>query len=109
MPVTPCKAHNYTSVGTIFACLPEIHPSRCRKEHPWLKKHHPQAFATYKVVFGEEDAPARVEVTVPGSRPTMVSGFSSAEQAAAWIKSQEERVRSGPLITRSKFRFRGSR
>jgi hypothetical protein len=54
-------------------------------------KTHPHADANYRVVPLTDDA-FGVEVAIPGTSPTVVSSFPSAEAAEAWITQTKSRI-----------------
>jgi hypothetical protein len=63
---------------------------------------HPHAGATYEI---EERAEGgfSVRVSIPGSYPTIVSGFAAEADAVAWAARHKERVDSGEPLRRSRF------
>ena len=62
-----------------------------------MARTHPHADATYRVislpgkVFG-------VEVTIPDSYPTKVSGFNTKAAAEAWITKHQRQVAESDLL-----------
>ncbi|HLI20155.1 MAG TPA: hypothetical protein VKV32_03495 [Stellaceae bacterium] len=68
---------------------------------------HPHAEATYRLIPGEGGSVA-VEVAIPGSGPTKVSGFDSQAKAEAWIERHKANVASGTIMQRSNW-SRGAR
>jgi hypothetical protein len=61
---------------------------------------HPHADATYRLIPADGDSYA-VEVAVPGSAPTKVSGFDSQAKAEAWIERHKANVATGTIMQRS--------
>ena len=65
-----------------------------------MEKVHPHAGATYRVMpvpqggFG-------VEVSIPETHATMVSGFSDETAAMAWVEKHKEQVRAGGALSRN--------
>jgi len=68
---------------------------------------HPHADATYRLIQGDEGSFA-VEVAIPGSAPTKVSGFDSEAKAEAWIERHKANVATGSIKQRSNW-SRGAR
>ena len=60
-----------------------------------MEKSHPHVGATYRVVSIADDQ-FGVEVIVPDTYPTMVSGLKSFDAANAWIIGHQERVNAAP-------------
>jgi hypothetical protein len=58
-----------------------------------MPRTHPHAAAAYRIV-PLPDGSFGVEVTIPDSRPTTVSRFSSEEEAEAWIANHRRLVES---------------
>ena len=63
---------------------------------------HPHAGATYDIVQGA-DGGFGVKVSIPGSQPTMVTGFAQEADAVAWAAKHKEGVDRGDPIRRSSF------
>lgn len=61
---------------------------------------HPHAEATYRLIQGSDGGFA-VEVSIPGSGPTKVSGFDSQAKAEAWIERHKANVATGTILQRS--------
>jgi hypothetical protein len=59
-----------------------------------MVQEHPHADATYRLVQLDGGSWA-AEVSIPGSAPTMVSGFSTAAAADAWISAHKAHVATG--------------
>ena len=57
---------------------------------------HPHADATYRIV-PQEDLTYGVEVSIPGTSPTLVTGLATERVAADWIEKHKQRVLAGPL------------
>ena len=70
-----------------------------------MEKAHPHAEATYRVMPLDGGA-FGVEVVIPDTHPTMVTGFNSQQAAEAWIANHEQQVRSGSSFSRNRSRFR---
>ena len=65
-----------------------------------MKKEHPHAGATYQIVQ-QLDGSFGVEVTIPDTYPTMVTGFSTEAAAAAWATKHKEEVANGNSLRRT--------
>jgi hypothetical protein len=63
---------------------------------------HPHADATYRIV-SQKDMSFGVEVSIPGTHPTLVTGLATEQDAAAWIDKHKQRV-AAPPAGRSAFR-----
>ncbi len=61
---------------------------------------HPHAEATYRLIAGEDGGYA-VEVAIPGSGPTRVSGFDTQAKAEAWIERHQANIATGTIMQRS--------
>ena len=61
---------------------------------------HPHAEATYRLIPGDNGS-FSVEVAVPGTGPTKVSGFDSQAKAEAWIERHKANVATGTILQRS--------
>jgi hypothetical protein len=57
---------------------------------------HPHAEATYRLL-PLADGSFSVEVEIPGTKPTKVSGFDSQAKAEAWIERHKANVATGSL------------
>ena len=68
---------------------------------------HPHLEAVYRLL-PQDDGSFAVEVAVPGTLPTKVSGFASQEKAEAWIAQHKASVASGTIMRRSSW-ARGTR
>ena len=60
-----------------------------------MPKSDPAAQASFRLV-PQQDGSYGVEVTIPETYPTMVTGFADAEAAESWIVKYKERVEAGP-------------
>ncbi|HEY1507249.1 MAG TPA: hypothetical protein VGF92_23305 [Stellaceae bacterium] len=60
---------------------------------------HPHIDATYRLLPGD-DGNFSVEVVIPGSGPTKVSGFDSQAKAEAWIERHKANVATGTILQR---------
>lgn len=60
---------------------------------------HPHADATYRVIPGSAGAFV-VEIIIPDTYPTVVSGFASAQAAEAWVDGNKKRVAAEGLAGR---------
>jgi hypothetical protein len=58
---------------------------------------HPHLDATYHLIQGD-DGTFAVEVAVPGTNPTKVSGFDSQAKAEAWIERHKANVATGSIM-----------
>ena len=56
---------------------------------------HPHAGATYKLLRAPGEAFA-VEVAIPGTNPTLVTGFGAESEAERWIERHKQAVAAGP-------------
>jgi hypothetical protein len=61
-----------------------------------INKTHPHEGATYSIVEFP-DGTFGVEVRVPESEPTTVSGLTDRASAQRWITRHQDRVAAGPL------------
>jgi hypothetical protein len=57
---------------------------------------HPHAEAAYKLIT-QDDGGFAVEVTVPDTEPTKVTGFDTQAKAEAWIERHKANVATGSL------------
>lgn len=64
---------------------------------------HPHAAATYRVVQQKESY--GVEVSVPETCPTIVSGFASQEQAESWLADHKRQTDQNIASGRPPFRL----
>jgi hypothetical protein len=60
-----------------------------------MAKPDPAAQASFRLV-PQQDGSYGVEVTIPETYPTMVTGFASMEAAETWVMRYKQRVESGP-------------
>ena len=67
-----------------------------------MKKEHPHAGATYQI-FRQLDGSFGVEVTIPDTYPTMVTGFSTEAAAEAWATRHKEGVANGNSLRRTHY------
>jgi hypothetical protein len=58
---------------------------------------HPHADATYRVISLPDDS-FGVEVTIPDTYPTKVSGFPTKAAARAWIAKHKRQVAESDLF-----------
>ena len=58
---------------------------------------HPHIDATYRLIEGGDGGFA-VEVAIPGSAPTKVSGFDSQAKAEAWIERHKANIATGTIM-----------
>ena len=63
---------------------------------------HPHADAAYRLVPLKDEAYG-VEVTIPDSNPTMVTGFATKQRAQSWIDEHRRQIEVWPPPRRSKF------
>jgi hypothetical protein len=63
---------------------------------------HPHVQASYRIV-AREDMTFAVEVSVPGTSPTMISGLSTEAKAEEWITRHKAQVAKGTIYRRSGF------
>jgi hypothetical protein len=59
---------------------------------------HPHAEAAYDLIT-LDDGTFAVEVVIPDTKPTKVSGFDTREKAEAWIERHKANVATGTLRT----------
>jgi len=64
-----------------------------------MEKEHPHAGATYQVI-PQSDGGFGVEVTIPNTHPTMVTGFATAEAATAWAAKHKDGIDAGNSLRR---------
>jgi hypothetical protein len=64
----------------------------------------PHAEAAYRVVQLDGGA-FGVEVLIPGTYPTMVTGLGNQRAAEAWIANHQQLVRAKPSVQRPSLRF----
>ena len=64
---------------------------------------HPHIDASYRLIQGDDGSFA-VEVAIPGSAPTKVSGFDSQAKADAWIERHKANIATGTIMQRSNWR-----
>jgi hypothetical protein len=57
---------------------------------------HPHIEATRNVI-ALPDGTFAIEVTIPGTKPTKVSGFQTLEKAKAWIEQHKANIATGTL------------
>jgi hypothetical protein len=69
---------------------------------------HPHAEAVYRVI-PLDDGTFAVEVTIPGSHPTKVSGLDTQEAAEAWIERHKTQIATGTILRQSNSWSRGRR
>jgi hypothetical protein len=65
---------------------------------------HPHAEATYRVIR-RPDRNYGVEVSIPETSPTIVTGFASQEQAEAWVADHKRRTDQNIASGRPPFRL----
>jgi hypothetical protein len=68
---------------------------------------HPHAEATYSVTT-QADGTFAVEVTIPDTQPTKVTGFDTQAKAEAWIERHKANVATGTLKATSRSWSRGT-
>ena len=73
-----------------------------------MDKTHPHTDATYRILQQEDESFA-VEVAIPGSFPTTVKSFASAQAAAGWIARHKEGVANSTTLRRTTFGARRQR
>ena len=59
-----------------------------------MAKPHPHSGATYRLV-PQSDNSFGIEVTIPGTSPTTVTGFASQADAERWIEKHKAKVVAG--------------
>jgi hypothetical protein len=75
----------------------------CARAHlSGMAQRHPHADATYRIV-PLKDMACGVEVAIPDSNPTMVTGFATEQRAQTWIAEHRRQVERGLLPRRSRF------
>jgi hypothetical protein len=65
-----------------------------------VENRHPHAEAIYRVIFPMSGDLFGVEVSIPESYPTMVTGLVSQQAAEAWIESHKARVAANSSLRR---------
>jgi hypothetical protein len=66
---------------------------------------HPHAEAVYRVI-PLDDGKFAIEVTIPGSNPTKVTGLETQAAAEAWIERHQTQVATGTILRRSSWQRR---
>ena len=61
---------------------------------------HPQLEAVYRTI-PLDDGKFAVEVTIPGSHPTKVTGLDTQAAAEAWIERHKTQVATGTIMRQS--------
>jgi hypothetical protein len=56
---------------------------------------HPHSGATYRIL--EQLESYRVEVSIPGTSPVIVSGIPTREKADQWVAAHQKKVEAGAL------------
>jgi hypothetical protein len=69
---------------------------------------HPHVDASYRLIPGDDSSFA-VEVSIPGSAPTKVSGFDSQAKAEAWIERHKANVATGTIMQPRGYGARGTK
>jgi hypothetical protein len=69
---------------------------------------HPHAEAVYRVM-PLDDGTFAVEVTIPGSHPTKVTGLDTQAAAEAWIERHKTQIATGTILRQSSSWSRGRR
>ena len=72
-----------------------------------MEKDHPHSGAAYRI-FEQSDKSYGVEVTIPGTLPTIVSGFATEIAAVDWAAQHKDGVARG-VTFRRKSTFRKHR
>jgi hypothetical protein len=57
---------------------------------------HPHIEATYNLLT-QDNGSFAVEVAIPDTRPTKVSGFDTQDKAEAWIERHKANIATGSL------------
>ena len=57
---------------------------------------HPHVDATYNLIT-LDDGTFAVEVVIPATEPTKVSGFDTQQKAEAWIERHKAKIASGNI------------
>jgi hypothetical protein len=73
-----------------------------------MPEEHPHALATYRLIT-QPDGTFAVEVTIPDTQPTKVTGFDTQEKAEAWIERHKENIATGTLKAPSRNWSRGTK
>jgi hypothetical protein len=61
---------------------------------------HPHAEAVYRVI-PLDDGKFAVEVSIPGSHPTKITGLDTQEAADSWIERHQAQVATGSIQNQS--------
>jgi len=61
---------------------------------------HPHAEAVYRVL-PLDDGKFAVEVAIPGSHPTKVTGLDTQAAAEAWIERHKTQIATGTILRQS--------
>jgi hypothetical protein len=59
-------------------------------------KPHPHVAATYRLI-AHADGSFAIEVAIPETQPTTVSGFDTQAKAEAWIERHQANIATGTL------------
>jgi hypothetical protein len=58
-----------------------------------MDSEHPHSGATYRIL--EQSDGYRVEVSIPGASPVIVSGMPTLERAERWVAAHKQKVEAG--------------
>ena len=65
-----------------------------------MDKQHPHTGATYRITL-QSDGSFGIEVSIPDSLPTMITGFATEAAAEGWVAQHKQDIASGkPLSPR---------
>ena len=59
-----------------------------------MENQHPHTGATYRMI-SQQDGTYGVEVRIPGTHPTLVTGFATEDAAKAWVTRHQSEVAEG--------------
>jgi hypothetical protein len=67
-----------------------------------MESSHPHTGATYRTIR-QADGSFGIEVTIPGTHPTLVMSFASEDAAALWIAKHQAQIAGGNALRRTSF------
>jgi hypothetical protein len=67
-----------------------------------MENSHPHSGATYRTIR-QAAGSFGIEVTIPGTHPTLVTSFSSEDTAALWIAKHQAQIAEGNAFRRTTF------
>jgi hypothetical protein len=67
-----------------------------------MENSHAHSGATYRILH-QADGSFGIEVTIPGTHPTLVTSFASEDAAALWIAKHQAQIAGGNARRRTTF------